>query len=768
MRGRIRKIAGAGLAGVALAASLSPTGAVAGAGVTVLTGAVVVPAVKVTTPQPGDAVLGLVGGPSGIAFARGLVAYALTVVERPTASPAVGAGLAQTVSIVGDQLLGWSYGYPAHLVAISLSTGVRQDLAPTTTDLQVFDNDYRSLPKGTGTGWVDARSLADGTFDALVVHSAVGAADQVFPMPVAQVRLIGSATADGAGVAVRLSSGSNGVVVDGTPAYAATTTYYLSFSTGTWSALPEGVSIVAMSPGYLAWVGSNVIARVPRSDVTASPELRSAPADTAGLAITDTATAWLERPGYPYWNGLPSTLFSAPEPATTPAVAVPQTPDSGSETQVVALGGTDFASGFRQGPAGAGVYRVTAGSASLGEELAGAGGTAVPISESVGQQSSIAPDGRSASVQRVVVRNGSLTLGQPRVILAPAGATISLLATDGPRVAMVSWAGTKATLTVTGVGPKPLTSPVPLTTYALQLSGHRLLVSDEQREDDAAFKGHSRVLELSVGHPHWTTVPDISAISGSTLAYEVNDGSIWLRDLDRPKAHDRQLTPARTGDDRRGDHGQVHISGDWVTWTDWGVFAATTSGAYRLSTRTALVRPNVRSVLADGLAVYIDDNYAVHLVDLSSGADSTLAGASSQGGLSVSDQVLSYVDLENNTVLVPLGSLVRSAARALPVSGDTGVRTIPVTAKRAFAATYAITRPLTSWTFTVRSSKGVVVFRTNGSAPTGWLRVAWNGRGAKGKRLPAGHYSWAVTGSGQGGALTGSSGRGMLHGVVRI
>jgi hypothetical protein len=353
------------------------------------------------------------------------------------------------------------------------------------------------------------------------------------------------------------------------------------------------------------------------------------------------------------------------------------------------------------------------------------------------------------------------------VLVAPAGGTIRLVATDGARTAVVSTVGSQSTLTLTGVTTKPWRVPVPLSTYAVTFSGHRLLVADEQSSGAAAFKARSRVLDLSRPTVHWTTEPDLSAISGSLLAYQLNDGSIWLRNLDLPRTHDKRLLPPAPGNDRRVDHGQINISGDWVTWTNWGVGGSTQSGAYRLSTGKVLARPNPRSVLAEGMAAYADDNLAVHLVDLARGTDTPVPGAFSQGGLSLSDDVLSYVDVDNDTVLVPVGSLVAAAPRAVQVSGDT-VRVAPVTTKKPLLATYEVSRPLTTWTFAVRSSKGTVVFRTKGSAPTGWLRVAWNGRGSKGRHLPAGRYTWTVTGSGPGGALTGPSGKGKLHGVVRL
>ncbi|BEP12128.1 hypothetical protein acdb102_04390 [Acidothermaceae bacterium B102] len=731
-------------------------------------GQLVVPA-----PPQAHRTNGLVASANGIAYAHWVdQAVEETAFVRSAGSTAhQTAGLSQTVSLVGDQLVGWAYRAPGtlpELTGVSLSTGVRQDLgvAESADAYDVTDDTVDSLPRGTGTGWIDARIGVAGTTDALVLTSTIGAPTREFPLPVAGVRAINQVTADSGGLAATILYGSDGQVGNGAAGYAGGGSYYLDFATGTWTLIGSSRTDIALSPGFIAYASGGTLFRFPRSAPGSAPESRSIPVTTRAIAITDTASAWIDSPSRYSYSTAPDTLTTAPEPSAVTGVTVAAAAPEYDGFSVAAVGGNDFAT-VTAGPGGFGVYRVTAGSAVLGDLMDLETGSAGPISESTGQQSSIAVDGSSATIAALTLKGGAIRLGRTRVVRSPAGAVINQVVTDGPRTAVVSTVagqggiGGKATLTITGATLKPWRIPVDGPFIALTMSGHRLLAFDEVRDDTAAFHGRTRLLDLNHYGSHWMTVPDISAISDHWLAYERNDGSVWLRDLAKPRLADRQVAPAGPPSDPRGDHGRINLSGDWITWPEWGLNdSRRISGAYQLSSHKLLTLPFSDPVQSNGLVAYADAGHGLHLYSLASGADQTVAGASVVNGLSLSDTAMSYVDLAGQAVVVPIASLVTAPPRAVPVLA-------PVT-KAPFVATFETTRPLVSWTLQVRSAKGKVVVTSNGSAPTGWVRVAWGGRDSHGHRLATGAYRWTLTGKGPGGALTTSAGKGLVTGVVHL
>jgi len=184
------------------------------------------------------------------------------------------------------------------------------------------------------------------------------------------------------------------------------------------------------------------------------------------------------------------------------------------------------------------------------------------------------------------------------------------------------------------------------------------------------------------------------------------------------------------------------------------------SGAYQLSSHRLLTLPFSDPVQSNGLVAYVDAGRGLHLYTLATGSNVTVAGASFAGGLTLSDAALSYLDSSGQAVVIPIASLVTAPPQAVPVSA-------PAT-KAPFVATFESTRPLSSWTLQVRSAKGTLVFASKGSAPTGWIRVAWGGRDLRGKRLPTGWYRWTVTGKGNGKSLTSSSGKGPVTGLIHL
>lgn len=79
-----------------------------------------------------------------------------------------------------------------------------------------------------------------------------------------------------------------------------------------------------------------------------------------------------------------------------------------------------------------------------------------------------------------------------------------------------------------------------------------------------------------------------------------------------------------------------------------------------------------------------------------------------------------------------------------------------------------VTAPLDDVQVTIR--RGTTLVRTlTGSAPDGSIRdIAWDGRDGDGDLVPAGTYTWTLTGTGDTGAVTGIGGTGSVTGTVTV
>lgn len=722
---------------------------------------------------------GLVGSAAGIAYGRvvdGFPRYATTA--RPTGALApVAVGLSKAVSLVGDQLVGWTPGDawqpgdPWQLVSVDLATGGRQALGPTSRLIDPDSELTEALPRGTGNGWLEARIGAAGLSDALVLHPTSGAGPVTLPFPDPGTRDVLHAAADATGAAVSVAYGSNGVPVDGTTGYAGFASYYVDFATGTWTRLPDDATALALSPHDVAWLSGTSLGRLPRSAPGSTPELRTVPPTTTRIAITDGATAWAGVDGGDvYARGewaAGGTVSTALEPAGTPGVTLQGHVVNAAE--LAAVDGNDFAVALDGGTLAGGIYRLSAGSPTAAAELDSFPHTPATSSEGPGQHVTLAGDGSSATLAQVAVTHGALALTSTRHIVAPAGGSINAVAVGSGRTAVMTTTGTRSEVTVSGGGARTVRLSVPASTHDLQLSGRWLELTDWQRKN-GSWRAHARLLDLSRPGVHWIAVPGPSALSGHRLAYLKPDGSVWLRDLATPARADKRITGPGTPPDVNGGEMQVTYSGDWVSWWEYDYsHPAPFQGAYQVSTGRHVAVDRI-AAQSDGLAAYTDntDKHLVHLLDLATGRDVEVPGSAYAGGLSLSRDVLSYVDLGGDTVLVSVSGLSHVHPRALPISGDPAARTVKVSAKVPLVATFGTTRPLTSWTFEVRSSKGVLVFRSHGTAPTGWLRVAWSARDGKGRRVPAGTYRWTLSGKGSDGMLLAPDGTAAPTGLLHV
>ncbi|MDX6245150.1 MAG: hypothetical protein QOE76_2873 [Frankiales bacterium] len=694
--------------------------------------------------------LKLMASGEGIAYEHGLDFSAHDgVLLRPTGSVAVApVQLQALVSVVGDQLLGYSYDLPSRLTSVSIHTGERQTLEEYAGNPSQPEADPpRPTLTGTGTGWLDATIGGASTPDTLTLRALSGAPARTYPLPQAGLHAR-RPVADDRGLLTSLASSSGSSSLG-----------YLDFASGTWTMLPMGDrAVFAMSSRDLGWVSHGVLNRVHRTAPADAPETRTVSTSTIGLAITDTASAWVVASD----AGAQGQLVTAAEPATTPETAVVAPLSVGLNT-VVAMGNDGFAASFGGGTAADGVYPVAAGATQpAGLLQPTAYGPVQELQLSPGQQVFRADQNYA---QRLSLLNGQVAAG-PALAAGPA----ERVATNGGWTVLKTWSGAQVLLTVTGLWGKPLVIPVPTATYAVVLSGSHLLVTDSvDITGQGPTQAHSTLYDLSRPGINATAVPGTSALSGHWLAYTLHDGSVWLRDLALPRTPDRQLRgPGPAPADVR-DYTSLLISGDWVVWDAQPVAGVTSyAAAFRISTglTTRLNLPGTAQALTDGLLAYVDGTTGLHLLSLATGADQLVGHTSAP--IALSGEFLAYIGEDNAEHLVPVAALDPTGPRAVLSGGDPSPRTKPVTSVHPLVESFATSRPLTSWAFTIRNSKGKVVFRTKGTAPTGWVSVRWNGRASKGKRLPAGGYRWTLTGAGPGGALVGQDGRGRVSGLVGI
>ena len=453
-----------------------------------------------------------------------------------------------------------------------------------------------------------------------------------------------------------------------------------------------------------------------------------------------------------------------------------------------------------------GMYRLHPGATSLGPAVALFGpGAPLGIGASSGRLVSVRPE-KIPDAEVRTVRNDAaisdLTVGQATLLAADVGTGPPPDLSGGHGV-YVDYARYPVAEAVVLDGTREIARHKIPPGATVTLSGQRLLVSVICPGPDDCYGTETptaQVIDLDTAKR--TSVPYAKAIFGPAIAYVTGTGEIRRRDLLTGAESQVRSPGVPAGIDefdlRTVD---VRMEGDWVLWAvpaeinsildgekpavEAGAVNTVTGARVDLTDQLKVNRPGLADLqLADGVAAWIDsDDREVHVADLSAGVTKTLGVAhrvfENRRFLALSSEFVAWVATDETTHLVALGRAADGPARYLGAVDRAAFSPALAGSAGDFGPQIDVSRPLTSWTMTIalapaaapRGSaaafRSAAVRTLAGTAVTGGVRPVWDGLTASGKRVPDGVYTWTVSGTGLGGALTSASGRPMT-GTVRV
>lgn len=526
---------------------------------------------------------------------------------------------------------------------------------------------------------------------------------------------------------------------------------------------------IAMDDSTVAWsVGYHQVDWIDRSDPTAAPSQLPTSAALVGVAVSGGnlgySTSSLADPD---GNGGTYVIHTGPL-STDPSTygAVPNTygaVETGRDGNFLVFAGTTVSD--------YGAYALAAGSDTFGAPAVLFGPTApLSIEASAGRIISVLPDGgRAPADQRRVTSNRAdsrLTASRSTPLVHRLIASVAPASSGAETAYLRRLADGSCELDVLTGGTVVGRYPVPVTCFHVTLSGNLALVTyDQQYVDDGVPDKPPGSVLVNLVTGSSTKEPETEALSGDLLAYFGN-GDINIKDIaTRTVQHLEPGELPGLPDFQPDGDDALSIAGRWVLVSYNDQSDTDRLVAIDLATMKTVQIPGAAmmdssdAVLADGVAAWIDaDTRAVHLDQLSdTGVTDTTIGtahdyASGHDYLAVTDEFVAWVANDDTTRVLALSG----ASSAAPAFLD-GVRTRSFTPARSghrgdFLPHFAVTRPLAKWRLAL-TRHGHTVRVLRGSAPVGAVQPRWNGRTASGRRLPAGAYTWRLTGRGPTGRL---------------
>jgi hypothetical protein len=714
-------------------------------------------------PDPNDSAMpvsGLLGSPGGVSFELLDGTANPTVYTRALGSASrVNSGLVERVgmSLVGNQLV---VGHPVagggyRATAVDITTETKTDLADYQTS---SGNAADYFVTGTGDGWLDVEDNAN-TY-TLTRHVIGGATTALTTVPAGAIL---DAAADTSSVLLSTYDIQ-------TSKY---TVKYIDFGSQHVTTLSAGstsaVQAVALSPSSAAILSAGAIVRWQRSAPSGSPTSRTVPYSTRSIAITDAATAWVDDAPYNQAGDTAPHVYSAVGSGAAHEIAGPY-----QGTTVTAIDAGDFAAIFGNTATTRAITRFHPGATTPAAVIESTGAD-TPASVDAGPgrlaYASSTPNADPAVHIHTVLRTDSTltTPGNSSTIGAPSQLNVPVAFSGGHSAHLEMDLNGNCTAVVDD-GAKEI-ARIPASHYCdgVGLTGQRLLI--EEGAPDGTSYGSSRLIDLNTRAV--TAEPDTSAIFGSRLVYMRRDGTVLLRDLNMPGSTDRVVRPAGIPVGATligGNRSLLQVHGDWAMWgirgDDGSMLELKAQTLRNLTTpATDLTAPIDEAVLGDGVVATLSaTDHTVDSILLPRLYDNTVysafvgtsrPAAANRHWLAMTDEFIAYVADDATTHLA-----------LMPWNPDAPPRTLGVVAK-ATVETGAIyspvvdtTRPLTSWTFTIRDSHGTVVGQQTGAAPDGSARPTWNGRTSGGGLAPVGTYTWTLSGIGGGpsGFLTDDTG----------
>jgi hypothetical protein len=677
------------------------------------------------------------------------------------------------LTLVGSQV---AFSNSSGASALDITTG-------TVTRLRGPYDNGDAFITGTGTGWLDrvyTPELQGENGDdeySLRLTDATTKVSKTFASPTiggrrASMELLEYATDQAGGVFLaRLTNPG------GSPQHSVAV--YLDYATGTYRYLVTNPTSsfggASVDQNHIAWRAGGKVHWVARQNMAATPS-SAAYSGLVDVEVMNGKLAVTRRAG----TGGAMVVESGPlgGPLTRVAGARPQ-----GVLDVTTAG--DFAVVAGTTTSTFGLYRLRAGeTAYRGRLLAFGGAAPLGITASAGRLVTVsaADTARPARQRLVNVSGTTLSVGSATTLVRRLDGGVSPDSSGGHSVYLDRHKhGTD--LVVQDGATVTARYEVDARSFRVTESGQRVLV--EYSAGSEANDG-AEVIDLATGVR--TEVPARSTIWGTQVTYVKASGEVRLRDV--VSGAERRLRAAGLPWGTSAGRGaRVSSFGDWVMWTLPGVGNGLTQ-ARNLRSGAVVTVPGPSRDLVDGVAAWIDeDDDSVHVYDLTARTDVVVGTAHAQTSegayLAMTDEFVAWVAGDATTHLLPLSAAAPATALrtavAKRVASPTGTpRYLGAAGPHAFSPNgdkrqdayrprIDVSRPLTRWTFTVRTLKGKKVRVLRGSARSGAVRPVWNGRDSKGKKVKAGTYRWRVTGIGPAGELRRANGSTKaIVGTVRI
>jgi hypothetical protein len=263
---------------------------------------------------------------------------------------------------------------------------------------------------------------------------------------------------------------------------------------------------------------------------------------------------------------------------------------------------------------------------------------------------------------------------------------------------------------------------------------------------------------------------------GTRTAYQLRDGSLWVRDVTAPVSSTNPRKVASPCGGKSACVDRLFLSGSRLVATAKGrlvvvdvVRRTTRSVALGARTCADMSGPVVLCPLYTpypGVGQTIDTS-ASRLVfrSLPGGVVATLFAGRLVGWAAAPDPATL---MATRVGLAPLP--VTNGAIGRPrVLGPWSPYGDVLSTAYPWRPQLSVTDPLTSWTLTMRSASGRVVRTWTGRAADAEIRgIVWNARDSHGRALPVGTYRWTLTGTSRYGAPVATTGSGTATGTVRI
>lgn len=622
--------------------------------------------------------------------------------------------------------------------------------------VRILDADMRvsTFLGGTGDGWL--ATTWDSVLGEGIDYTRTGDRSTFYPVPAlegvsAQDETVDDEASDTQGAVLFARA------IDGSGKWSLS---YLDFATGDYTTLLSGDTpysgiSAAVSGAWLVWSQDEQVHWVPRSDPAAAPSTFGTPNRVGDVAVSgDDVALTYARSGH--WAVESGPLGGPMTTADALLVGEVMPADNG-----------DFAVRAGDTVRTVGVYRLTPGASTLGPRIVAFGASApLGIEASAGRLLTKLPTRAGTTVERPVAASEDDTR-----LSAGGVATLTPTSTDsdppvssGGHSARLECRGSTCTAVVQDGADVIARYDVPRLAYRVALSGQWLLVAVTSDTETAGVPddGYTIVIDLDSGDR--IRLPQTTALSGSRVAYLLRSGEVDVRDVATGEVRVVRAAgaPPDAAPHFRPATSIVELSGDWVLWvipTANGTPAEAEAVDLRTGRRVDLpgTTPatggdHAEIELADGVAAWIDPgDRAVHLFDLVGGGDEVVGEARARypnrDWLALTDEFVAWVAPDDTTHVLALDGAV--PVPPAPLGGITPPAVSPDGDGHtdSYRPQLDASRPLASWTMTVRKAGGKKVRTLNGAARDGGIRPTWNGRNGSGRRVRDGLYRWSVTGT---------------------